>query len=134
MDGDFVTYVQAVRLKELGFNWKTHAFYTKDGDLYTSDNPDYWNNEIWAEFSAPNLAQVRKWLREEKHIVISVRPNDTINDSGNDEIYYSVDVFDITGNILKLQYSDAGIENYESALEDGVDEAIELLKQQNNGK
>lgn len=65
---DFVTFEQAKQLKKLGFDWETNAFYSKDGDLYSSNNPDYWNNDIWNEHSAPTLSLVQKWLREVKGI------------------------------------------------------------------
>lgn len=124
---DYVTFEQASKLKKLRFDWKCYTFYHWDNWCGLSHSGMYENHNMFEKcISAPTFSQVAKWLRE-KHLLISVRPNNTVNDSGNVEIYYCVDIFDIKDNILKLQYSDAGFENYESALSTGIDEALKLL-------
>lgn len=119
---DFVTYRQAKTLKELGFDWKTHAFYNKEGDLYSSDNPDYWNDEIWNEFSAPTLEQTQKWLRETKELVVIVLF------SPKDKGYYWRLFYEqtiITGGWV-IEYCNT----YEKALLEGINDALKILKKE----
>lgn len=136
MNEDFVTYEQAVDLQRFGFDWKCNHYFKWNNlnpiEYIVSHESAYvnWNHEnhrdFW-QYSAPTMAQVVKWLRNEKHLLVSVRANDFVNDSGNAEIYYCVDVFDIKDNVLKLKYSNAGFENYESAFEDGINNTLAII-------
>lgn len=65
---DFVTYRQAVKLKELGFDWETYAHYhfnKIDGlpDKYPDVTFDNYNCSSLEMYSAPTLSQAQKWLR-----------------------------------------------------------------------
>lgn len=70
---DFVNIELAIKLKELGFNIPFFFYYrTDDKKLYHSvrSQPlvygkDIIDNEV---VIAPTIAQVLKWLREEKHL------------------------------------------------------------------
>ncbi len=77
---DFVTYEQAVMLKECGFDWKTEHYYEFEEPTDTevvfkrtaSCNP--FNHNTFADsFSAPILDQAAKWLREVKGMDIEIR-------------------------------------------------------------
>lgn len=79
---DFVTYEQAEKLKELGFNWKCYAFYdegTLDEGLDCYNRATFENCNKWRDnlCSAPTLAQAQRWLRERfgRDLVISPRFN-----------------------------------------------------------
>lgn len=126
MNEDFVTFKQAKTLKKLGFGLKTYAFYNKEGNLYSSDNPDYWNDEIWHEFSAPTLAQVQKWLREELGIEIN-SSYDMIAKNG--WFYYCNDLSkDIWKEGFNILANEKFYSTYEQALSAGLDKVLELIK------
>ena len=99
MNEDFVSFEEAKKLKEKGFDWKTFGFYTEYVKLiqfpltYTSKN---WNKQCDC-YSAPTISQVLKWLREEKkihfesvaaaygyNVIISQTP-----DKGGTDLYYT---------------------------------------------
>jgi hypothetical protein len=83
-----VTFVQAKRLKELGFDWETNTLYELDdfGDTVLLDETTaedfngietyllgedrYESNEYL--FSAPTVALALKWIRDEKKIPCGV--------------------------------------------------------------
>lgn len=74
---EYVSYEQAVKLKELGFDYKCYDFFTEDVKLPLSEikpfpKPKNWN-ESEDKISAPRLDQVQKWLREIKGIDIEPR-------------------------------------------------------------
>ena len=132
MNEDFVTYEQAVKLKELGFDVPVNHYY-KDNRLIEiyGNLSNYCNaNEKYVAgcFSAPTLAQTQKWFMDKKHILISIRPNDFINDSGNAEIHYTADIFGTSKGYLELLHSESGYETYEFALEDSINEALNILE------
>lgn len=138
MNEDFVTYEQAVKLKELGFDWKCYQFYNADKKLWSYTSIGYgddcrdWNDNDYAiignaECSAPTLAQAQKWLREKHYLSI--------------EVYSSLDIdynHEYDGFIKNLndasedEIEDSAIscKTYEEALSKGIDKALELLKQQ----
>lgn len=86
---DFVTYEQAICLKELGFDWKCGYYYDNNGNLISSF--ESFEDEVFFEevciinieslmgnfniqddsYSAPTLSQVQKWLLKVKGIYVS---------------------------------------------------------------
>ena len=86
MEEDFVTYKQALRLKELGFDRKCHYHYdttafkpvicpnytANDGEgeqwIYADDCNLYEDMNHCQYCSAPTLAQAQRWLREKKNL------------------------------------------------------------------
>lgn len=126
MTENIVSYEQAQLLQELGFDWDNYYYYysVTKRTIFTSGSQCFDFSKM---IKAPTMSQALKWLREKKNICISIRPNDHVNDSGNPEIYYSVDVFDMSQGFLKLLYSDSGFSTYELALEDGVNVALDLI-------
>ena len=84
---DYVRYEQAVKLKRLGFNWKCRYFYESDNKVLmpleeivsaieghdfciTSDTLMEDFNKQQDICSAPTIAQVQQWLREEKEFEV----------------------------------------------------------------
>ena len=144
---DFVTYNQAVKLKELGFDWKCNHYYdikTKeflpvdcfncDGyvdadDLYDSNPP---KDIITYGVSVPTLAQSQKWLREKYKLwlepVICIQ---NVN-------HYSCDIYDLK-TADEYNYMDSPTTDIEGtfhtpeeALSAGIDKAIEIIKKIND--
>ena len=74
---DFVTFDQAKRLNELGFDWECHEYYYNPTQriiyTYGSNCFDFDNMT-----KAPTLAQAQKWLREVKglHLWVESEPNE----------------------------------------------------------
>ena len=76
MEKEFVTYEQALTLKELGFDERCFAnwFLAEDGELRAVtpiENEDEWYDENWTnlETSAPLKQQVFRWFREKYGLV-----------------------------------------------------------------
>lgn len=111
MNEDFITYEQAVQLKELGFDW------------------DCSNNSMkYLGVETPTLSQAQKWLREIKGI------NILVNIATNKETYITKKVFYfkwfnsefIFCGVSKYHYA-----TYEEALLEGINKTLELLKIEN---
>jgi len=123
-----VSYEQAQKLKELGFNWECKDCYIYDDEL----NDYYLLNLITQDFnnnkenkydytSAPSIALALKWFRDERGIKCYV-----INGEANMGTYYFNDEWDGT-----IEY--ATYEECESALLDKLIE-LEMSKEVADGR
>lgn len=158
---DFVTYEQAVKLKELGFdchNLYNQMYYATQnycegnnpfffdtigpGDLISSPKMKEDENDGWIEDEdycvlAPTLAQAQKWLREVKDIIIVVDFDNWCEKYGchvyKKIIYNSENIKDSYGSMLVTNESNEDFDAYEAALSTGIDKALEILKEQDNG-
>lgn len=117
---DYVTYEQAVKLKELGFDWDVHYLYTPNKEFEHIDPElfDYgWDiNYDYVEclkgsISAPTLAQAQKWLREVKQIDLFVTKELS-------KYYW----------YIGKEFQIGNCDTYEQSLSLGIDKALELLK------
>lgn len=126
---DFVTYEQAIKLKELGFDWptihyydvETHEFSPKISYNHTVcyDNWNQYNNMI----SAPILSQMQKWLREVKEIDVVAIP--TFGEYGKKKYRYQITIYkEDFGN----EDESTTIYTYEEALSLGIDKSLEILE------
>lgn len=131
MKDHYVTYEQAVKLKELGFDWKCYQYYIRfadDGEIrrWHASEPDNNNarlsrNEV---SSAPRLDQAQAWLREVKGIAINV----IAHDGGQ---YHWCEVY--LPNFKEDGYrwweyrEHPLMDSFEEALSAGIDKALELL-------
>lgn len=148
MHEDFVTYEQAVKLKEIRFDWYnqyTQMYYATQnycegnnplsfdtigpGDLISSPKMKEDENDGWIEDEdycvlAPPLSQAQRWLREEKDLVLCV---------GHEEKYYwyinEPDGTIIDGDVESILYK-----TYEEALLADINRALELLTDKNEKK
>lgn len=121
---DFVTFDQAVKLKELGFDWGCQAYFEDYVDELNRHHRKFRfnavaNDMLYKDFcSAPTLAQAQKWLREVKGLDVIVR---RIGDEGYDYVLfypYPVEPFICPG------ISSA----YEQALSAGINKALKMIK------
>jgi len=62
MDKEFVTYEQALALKELGFDERCFTRYYESGKL--SDSLSYLHHNYFGQVNAPLKQQAFKWFRE----------------------------------------------------------------------
>lgn len=120
---DFVTFEQAVQLKELGFDWQCNYWYHPLETEKIIECQTYCNhNSFERPYSAPTLSQAQKWLRE-KGIIILVLATSNL-ETGASYYYY---IF--KEKSLDDIEADAVYSTYEQALSAGIDKAIELLKE-----
>lgn len=135
---DFVTYEQAIKLKELEFNWECHYRYNINKQLVPNvvysncgvDSDDLAvdvNFRCIGDISAPTLSQAAKWIREKYNLFIHVYLH--LDDCWLYEIQY---IFYYDYHKYKPE-DEQWWRPYEQALSAGIDQALELLKQQNNG-
>ena len=124
----FVTYEQAVKLKELGFDWECNHWYHPLELGKIIDCQTYCNhNSFERPYSAPTLAQAQKWLRDKHNLFVHVYLH--LDDCWRYEIQC------IFNHENYMYEPDAGLwwRSYEQTLSAGIDKALELLKQQSNG-
>lgn len=135
----YVTLYQAIRLKEMGFNWGcTHAYSIETSEFFPIQTLPFSSQESMtiddilcdcnAEYappkntciSAPTLEQVAKWLRDVKKVFI--------------EIIYSEDERKYTFNIISIRQNkranftsendDMFCFEFEDALSKGIDKVL----------
>lgn len=76
-----ITFKTAKLAKEKGFNWDTLHCFTDEGSIqYSSgdeDDNEFYNHNIWDDFSAPSQSVLQKCLRENHGIHIVIIPTGT---------------------------------------------------------
>ncbi|GHT33921.1 hypothetical protein FACS189434_09190 [Bacteroidia bacterium] len=125
-----VTFEQAVKIKELGFNCEvpTTDCYNKSGkfvEIYEDFSAPFFENHNSEEnyYSAPTVALALKWFRDAKNIFSTVEFTTETFKKGYFGKYFSFEDRNVNGSTfdkLKSNYEDA-----ESAL---LDELINILK------
>lgn len=134
MEEQIITFNVAVLAKEKGFNIPTLYGCNNKGELqqyftyqsYAPGEPEVWISDFiqnW-DYQLPTQSLLQKWLREKHNIHIIVNPTITTNwtsalcNLGNEKIELKEGIiFD------SLDYS-----SYEGALEQGLYEALKLIK------
>ena len=129
MKEEYVTYEQAVKLKELGFDGNGLKTYIRQG-YYKFPNGYIspikhdgdgilvqFRKEDAEKIPAPRLDQAQKWLREAKKIHIEPKFQ-----------YGRLFNIRIQSETLRLyKVLNSGFDTYELALSAGIDKALELL-------
>lgn len=138
MDKQFISFEIAVKLKELGFNepclaswcYKTRkmipTLYGCGALLFDVDGlPD---NENYSDIIcvAPLYQQVIDWLRTDKKIFVTVTLD---TNQWNGRVSYSADVISIDKSNVGTRLLDGFTiyDNYQGALQEGVEETLTLL-------
>lgn len=141
MKEHYVSYEQAVKLKELGFDWEVRGYYTHDDNFQKVREVTALNHNDTKKFkdilSAPRLDQAAAWLREVKNVIVCPFP-ERYKDYIVEGIYRErLSGWDYEIWVDEEEYSEPKfgyIESYEKALELGISKALELLgKEGNNG-
>jgi hypothetical protein len=117
MENEFVTYEQALALKELGFEWQTLNF-------FDSTTRDFWNWDYFPDINAPLKQQVFRWFREKYNIIGIIEGGYT---EGKNVFSYVI----WQGHLD--DWTDAIFNTYEEAENRCIDKLIEIAKQQYNG-
>lgn len=105
---------------ELLENWNSEFLTTKNGDrcFGCSKNRGYFET-----FSAPTQSLLQKWLREKYMIIVTSDPI-----MGFSFCKYSWNIY-IHSNIWRLdKFTAKQFDSYEQALENGLQEALKLIK------
>jgi len=124
MNKEFVTYEQALALKELGFYEHCMGFYyyaVPELRWMLQISSDY--HKIVSIIDAPLKQQVFRWFREKYNVdcyITRILPNVV-----NRDIYHIV--------LNDLWAPNDSYKNYEDAESRLIDNLIELAKQQDNG-
>lgn len=132
MKEEYVTFSQAVKLKELGFDWKCLYHYSNRGTIFSNSkgNSDGWGvyvEELEYSYNktnrgcidAPTLSQAQAWLREDKGIFVGVTYDN--NMSNYNPYGFRVQI------PMCNDRSALGFHEYNQALSAGIDKALELL-------
>ena len=128
IEESYVSFNTAKLLKEAGFDVECDWFYINDGSVDTgivvrSTSPRDHNMGT-GFLSRPTQALVDRWLREVYNIAIY-----SLYDDDMEQWFYVVDAFTINPVINGFQ-SGSEYDDYESAFEDGLREAIKLIKKE----
>ena len=120
---DYVTFEQAKKLRELGFDWECNHWYHPLEPDKILESYSYCNhNKFERPHSAPTISLVQKWLREEKEICVtsSIKIHE-----GKYKFNWSITLFKEGRGI----WDESVIyDTYVQALSEGIDKALELLK------
>ena len=116
----YVSIEVAKLLKEAGFDWEC---------------PDKYERSIMAcryeDYEKPTIEVAQRWLREVKHLDISIHYDPTIKSQPYAYFIYDVeekfdDIFGIISPVTH-SYSDGYFYTYEEAQEAGIKKAVEIL-------
>jgi hypothetical protein len=119
MNKEFVSYKQALALKELGFDEECFAFYNGkflDSTDYNFD--DGTSKDIGLCIKAPLKQQVFRWFREKYELIASIRHNKFPDMSGK-QYYFEYEYKNSYERYI----------TYEEAENACIDKLIEIAKQ-----
>jgi hypothetical protein len=135
MEDLFVTYNQAIALKELGFNEKCFAAY-RDSEWIGHDGPNsrYFHAQLFSNSmfdddqpeycSSPLKSQVFKWFRDKHGLYSSYG---TTNDFDEKINGYVISVFN--DGVRKKLHINWEVGTYEEAESECIDRLISIIKE-----
>ena len=128
MTEEYVSFEQAVNLKELGFDWE----YGKGFQMKPYYNSlkflcQFDEDIVTTEIPAPTLAQVQKWLCEDKliHLFVDITWKDTYDENAS---YYWKACDNMGWKLENSRDNNVYFDTYEEALSAGISRALEVLK------
>ena len=132
MHKEFVTYEQAIQLKELGFDpfmrENCLAYFNTSNSNNDLETKDWWclpKNDFQYALSAPLKQQVFRWFRE-KYNFIGVVGLFSISDQGISSFEFYVDKIHYIGPSNFQEF--VGFKTYEEAESACIDRLIEIVK------
>ena len=123
IEESYVSFDTAKLLKEAGFAVPCFNQYTDRGTVWHCDCPENFNISQCAT-SCPTQALAARWLREVHNVAIY-----SLYDDNMEQWFYFIDAF-TNNSIIDGFWSGSEYDNYESAFEGGLQEAIKLIKKQ----
>lgn len=121
IEESYVSFDTAKMLKEAGFDVPCTSQYTEGKSIWNVGYPDNFNQDEFG-YSRPTQALAARWLREVYNVAIY-----SLYDDDMEQWFYVVDAFTKNPVINGFQ-SGSEYDDYESAFEDGLREAIKLIK------
>lgn len=133
MNEDFVTYEQALKLKELGFDWECDYCCEDNRELLGTINVinvhEFYHLtgvKLDNALPAPTLAQAAKWLRDVKGIIICIEPRFYKNK--RPLVGYDYHLFNKDDGWYSDIESKTVYDTYEEALSEAISKALEILE------
>ena len=126
IEEQFVSFDTAKMLKEAGFDVPCNSYYElEDGEVVRKDSIGSSDYNAYEDTvcSRPTQALAARWLREVHNVAIY-----SLYDDDMEQWFYVVDAFTKNPVINGFQ-SGSEYDDYESAFEDGLREAIKLMKE-----
>lgn len=108
------------------FGWEKGELSLENGYFINDWEPADFSSKAWLMCAAPTQAHLQKWLREDHGLVVLLDIVENVKGMWRVQIYADYEeygVFDL--------YSAAGFASYEDALEDGLKEALNHVKEDN---
>lgn len=121
IEESYVSFDTAKMLKEAGFDVPCTSQYTEGMGIWNVGYPYNFNQDEFG-YSRPTQALAARWLREVYNVAIY-----SLYDDDMEQWFYVVDAFTRNPVINGFQ-SGSEYDDYESAFEDGLREAIKLIK------
>ena len=121
IEESYVSFDTAKLLKEAGFDVPCTSQYTEGKCIWNVGYPYNFNQDEFG-YSRPTQALAERWLREVYNVAIY-----SLYDDDMEKWFYVVDAFTKNPVINGFQ-SGSEYDDYESAFEDGLREAIKLIK------
>ena len=125
IEEQYVSFETAKLLKEAGFDVPCMSYYEfEDGEVVRKDSIGSSDYNAYEDTvcSRPTQALAARWLREVYNVAIY-----SLYDDDMEQWFYVVDAFTKNPVINGFQ-SGSEYDDYESAFEDGLREAIKLIK------
>jgi hypothetical protein len=129
MNKEFVSYEQALELKELGFDEPCLGFYNHQGQLILMTQEDENSIEVYKnsyvklgkQYAVPLYQQAFRWFREKYGLIPTIRPF-----SKGETFFFSIigEDEDFTSGSKEFTYEEAELEC--------LVKLIEIVKQNNN--
>lgn len=120
VEESYVSLDTAKILKEVGFKEPCRIHCTNSGGTWEGAIPTTMDDVgKFVFFPCPTHALVARWLREKHAIHVLITP---LLDG------WMIDLFDLTKHQYLLCNKDAVADTYEEAFEEGIQEAIKLIK------
>jgi len=125
MEKEFVTYEQALALKELGFDEECLKYYSEEYGIFVVS--DYYDGGHFV--LAPLKQQVFRWFREKYFLDCEIYLQEELGH----KFYHYLILQLVRGNIEWKSKNTIKFKTYEEAENACIDKLIELAKQQDNG-
>ena len=121
----FVSFDTAKLLKEAGFDVPCTSQYTERKNIWNVGYPYNFNQDEFG-YSRPTQALAARWLREVHNVAIYSLYDDMA------QWFYFIDAF-TNNSVIDGFWSGSEYDDYESAFEGGLQEAIKLIKNNDYG-
>lgn len=129
IEESYVSLETAKMLKEAGFRELTKTHYSNSGEVWQSSAPEDYNDDNSCKAcSRPTQALAARWIREVHNLhIYAIQTNLSLTETQTDKWewgYIIVRVDDPNGGtVCDINYPD-----YETALEEGLQRGLELIK------